>query len=177
MSAEKQKILIAEIEKYSEANEHSDKTKFDDLQILQPVYSAMEEYAKQSKQEEVNCRDRTMLKHAFFSGCEAKEKCMNLDGLTDKTTLHKMADEFVRNYKHNQFGQPKQEEVKLQPQEKVDELPDIYYPPYNKQRIKKYTKLLEEYSIDKETAREVFCKGADWYKELIKANTLQDNRQ
>ena len=48
-------------------------------------------------------------------------------------------------------------------------LPDIYSGKLNTMRIKKYKKLAEEYNISEGTVRDIFCKGADWHKEVLLA--------
>ena len=52
-------------------------------------------------------------------------------------------------------------------------LPDIYSNGnYNTQRIKEYQRIAKDYNIEEETIRDIFNKGADFYKELIKTNKL-----
>lgn len=45
-------------------------------------------------------------------------------------------------------------------------LPDIYDGELNTERITAYRKLLDEWNIGETVAREIFCKGADWYKSI-----------
>ena len=52
-------------------------------------------------------------------------------------------------------------------------LPDHYSGKLNTVRIKTYTVLSEDYRADVSTVREIFCKGADWYKSLLHDNTKQ----
>ena len=52
-------------------------------------------------------------------------------------------------------------------------LPDHYSGELNTVRIKTYTVLSEDYRADVSTVREIFCKGADWYKSLLHDNTKQ----
>lgn len=49
-------------------------------------------------------------------------------------------------------------------QENNLKLPDIYNGEINAIRIKEYTTLHQEYNSELSTIRDVFCKGADWYK-------------
>ena len=44
-------------------------------------------------------------------------------------------------------------------------LPDHYAGELNTKRIKAYRLLHEQYNLDEGTVRDIFCKGADWYKE------------
>lgn len=44
-------------------------------------------------------------------------------------------------------------------------LPDHYAGELNTKRIKAYKVLHEQYNLEKGTVRDIFCKGADWYKE------------
>ena len=45
------------------------------------------------------------------------------------------------------------------------ELPDHYAGKLNTHRIKAYRLLHEQYNLEEGTVRNIFCKGADWYKE------------
>ena len=47
-------------------------------------------------------------------------------------------------------------------------LPDAYAGEMNFDRIKTYKKLAEDYHISDGAIRDIFCKGADWYKEWVK---------
>ena len=50
--------------------------------------------------------------------------------------------------------------------------PDHYAGELNTERIKAYRLLHEQYNLDEGTVRDIFCKGADWYKEKCdNANT------
>lgn len=44
-------------------------------------------------------------------------------------------------------------------------LPDHYAGELNTKRIKAYKMLHEQYNLEEGTVRDIFCKGADWYKE------------
>ena len=44
-------------------------------------------------------------------------------------------------------------------------LPDHYAGELNTKRIKTYRLLHEQYNLEEGTVRDIFCKGADWYKE------------
>ena len=44
-------------------------------------------------------------------------------------------------------------------------LPDHYAGELNTQRIKAYRLLHEQYNLEEGTVKDIFCKGADWYKE------------
>ena len=44
-------------------------------------------------------------------------------------------------------------------------LPDHYAGELNTKRIKAYRLLHEQYNLEEGTVRDIFCKGADWYKE------------
>jgi|LSQX01.1.fsa_nt_gb hypothetical protein len=44
-------------------------------------------------------------------------------------------------------------------------LPDHYAGQLNTERIKAYRLLHEQYNLEEGTVRDIFCKGADWYKE------------
>lgn len=46
--------------------------------------------------------------------------------------------------------------------------PDIYAGELNTERIEIYKGIAEEYNVDEGIIRDVFCKGADWYKSLLK---------
>jgi hypothetical protein len=46
-------------------------------------------------------------------------------------------------------------------------LPDIYAGELNECRIEAYTKLHQEYNVQIGTVRDIFCKGADFYKRLV----------
>ena len=50
-------------------------------------------------------------------------------------------------------------------------LPDIYSNigngNLNTKRIAEYMKLTELYNIDEGTIRDIFCKGAEWYKKVV----------
>lgn len=58
-----------------------------------------------------------------------------------------------------------QEKIKLQ--EKTA-LPDIYAGELNLLRIKTYTLLNQQFDVSHSTMREIFCAGADFYKQQIK---------
>jgi len=50
-------------------------------------------------------------------------------------------------------------------------LPNIYkLGELNTKRIAAYRKFAELYDVEEGTIRDAFCKGADWYKELIENN-------
>lgn len=44
-------------------------------------------------------------------------------------------------------------------------LPDHYAGELNTNRIKAYKMLHEQYNLEEGTVRDIFCNGADWYKE------------
>jgi hypothetical protein len=44
-------------------------------------------------------------------------------------------------------------------------LPDHYVGELNTKRIKAYRLLHKQYNLEEGTVRDIFCKGADWYKE------------
>jgi hypothetical protein len=44
-------------------------------------------------------------------------------------------------------------------------LPDHYAGELNTKRIKAYQLLHEQYNLEEGTVRDIFCRGADWYKE------------
>ena len=46
-------------------------------------------------------------------------------------------------------------------------LPEHYEGELNTKRIKTYKRLAQDYNVDEGTVRDIFCKGADWYKEQI----------
>lgn len=50
-------------------------------------------------------------------------------------------------------------------QEIIKALPDHYEGELNTKRIKAYKALCEQYNLEEGTVRDIFCKGADWYKE------------
>jgi hypothetical protein len=47
----------------------------------------------------------------------------------------------------------------------IKSLPDHYAGELNTKRIKAYKMLHEQYNLEEGTVRDIFCKGADWYKE------------
>ena len=49
-------------------------------------------------------------------------------------------------------------------------LPDHYSGELNTERIKAYRLLHEHYNIEEGTVRDIFCKGADWYKQKAEGN-------
>ena len=49
-------------------------------------------------------------------------------------------------------------------------LPDHYAGKLNTKRIKAYRLLHEQYNLEEGTVRDIFCKGADWYKEQANGN-------
>lgn len=53
---------------------------------------------------------------------------------------------------------------------KKSSLPDHYAGELNFKRIEAWQKLAKEYNIEEGTVREIFCKGADWYKKVIENN-------
>jgi hypothetical protein len=46
-------------------------------------------------------------------------------------------------------------------------LPDHYAGELNTKRIKAYKMLHEQYNLEEGTVRDIFCKGADWYKGAV----------
>jgi hypothetical protein len=46
--------------------------------------------------------------------------------------------------------------------EVVNDSTDIYTGKLNTERIKKYQKLAEDFTIEEGTVRDIFCKGAEW---------------
>jgi hypothetical protein len=44
-------------------------------------------------------------------------------------------------------------------------LPDHYAGELNTKRIRAYKMLHKQYNIEEGTVRDIFCSGADWYKE------------
>jgi hypothetical protein len=63
----------------------------------------------------------------------------------------------------------KRGELKLTRQFYIDtnDLPDIYSGDLNAKRMEAYTNVSQEYRIDKGVVRDIFCKGADFYKSLF----------
>ena len=51
-------------------------------------------------------------------------------------------------------------------------LPDHYAGELNTKRIKAYKILHEQYNVEEGTVRDIFCKGADWYKEQCKEGNV-----
>ena len=49
-------------------------------------------------------------------------------------------------------------------------LPDHYAGELNTERIKAYRLLHEQYNLEEGTVRDIFCKGADWYKQKVEGN-------
>ena len=49
-------------------------------------------------------------------------------------------------------------------------LPDHYAGELNTERIKAYRLLHEQYNLEEGTVRDIFCKGADWYKQKAEGN-------
>ena len=47
----------------------------------------------------------------------------------------------------------------------IKSLPDHYAGQLNIDRIKAYRLLHKQYNLEEGTVRDIFCKGADWYKE------------
>lgn len=54
-------------------------------------------------------------------------------------------------------------------------LPDHYSGCLNNKRIKAYKTLHEQYNLEEGTVRDIFCKGADWYKEQIELELFSKN--
>jgi len=46
-------------------------------------------------------------------------------------------------------------------------LPDIYSGELNTERIKQYKHLAEGYNVSESTVRDIFCRGAEWYKHIL----------
>lgn len=46
-------------------------------------------------------------------------------------------------------------------------LPDIYSRELNTERIKHYKHLAEGYNVSESTVRDIFCRGAEWYKHIL----------
>lgn len=53
-------------------------------------------------------------------------------------------------------------------------LPDHYEGQLNTDRITTYLKLEEQYNLQTGTIRDIFCKGADWYKEQCQKTKLRN---
>lgn len=53
-------------------------------------------------------------------------------------------------------------------------LPDHYAGELNTKRIKVYKMLHEQYNLEEGTVRDIFCKGADWYKEQIYISNFKE---
>lgn len=51
-------------------------------------------------------------------------------------------------------------------------LPDHYAGELNTKRIKAYRLLHEQYNLEEGTVRDIFCKGADWYKEQCRKGNV-----
>lgn len=51
-------------------------------------------------------------------------------------------------------------------------LPDHYAGELNTERIKAYSLLHEQYNLEEGTVRDIFCKGADWYKEQCQKDNV-----
>ena len=49
-------------------------------------------------------------------------------------------------------------------------LPNHYIGELNTERIKAYILLHEQYNLEEGTVRDIFCKGADWYKQKAEDN-------
>ena len=49
----------------------------------------------------------------------------------------------------------------------IKSLPNHYAGELNTKRIKAYRLLHEQYNLEEGTVRDIFCKGADWYKDQI----------
>ena len=54
----------------------------------------------------------------------------------------------------------------------VKSLPDHYAGQLNTERIKAYRLLHEQYNLEEGTVRDIFCKGADWYKEQCRKGNV-----
>jgi hypothetical protein len=46
-------------------------------------------------------------------------------------------------------------------------LPDIYSGELNTERIKQYKHLAKGYNVSESTVRDIFCRGAEWYKHIL----------
>jgi hypothetical protein len=55
------------------------------------------------------------------------------------------------------------------------QLPDIYIGLLNTRRIAKQLDVSKEYRIAGETVREIFCKGADFYKQIAEEESRKKN--
>jgi hypothetical protein len=51
-------------------------------------------------------------------------------------------------------------------------LPDHYSGELNYLRIKEYRKICKEYNVSESTVRDIFCKGADWYKSVLEKDKI-----
>lgn len=47
------------------------------------------------------------------------------------------------------------------------ELPDIYEGNLNARRIHKYQQITQRYNIQEGFVRDIFCEGAEWYKNVV----------
>lgn len=72
-------------------------------------------------------------------------------------------------YKWNQAKRYKEMYASLFNKETNDKrLPDAYSGKLNEGRIKAYKQIAEGYNIEEGTVRDIFSKGIDWYKSLLK---------
>lgn len=55
--------------------------------------------------------------------------------------------------------------------QKLKHLPDIYEGKTNTARIKAYSKLYDEWNLEKSSIRDLFCAGAEWYRDFVLAAT------
>lgn len=58
-------------------------------------------------------------------------------------------------------------DAKSKSKKKLKAFPDHYAGELNTKRIKAYKALHEQYNLEEGTVRDIFCKGADWYKEQL----------
>jgi hypothetical protein len=63
-----------------------------------------------------------------------------------------------------------EELIKLSQHDVSKSLPDHYAGELNTERIKAYRLLHEQYNLEEGTVRDIFCKGADWYKQKAEGN-------
>lgn len=56
-------------------------------------------------------------------------------------------------------------------------LPDIYEGKTNTARIKAYRKLKELWNVDEGTIRDLFCAGAEWYRDFLAVRAVTPKRK
>ena len=69
-------------------------------------------------------------------------------------------------------------EEMLNPKTGLVVLPNIYAGKLNTYRITKQHNICQEYNVDGDTVRGIFCKGADFYREVVEdANRKKSNHE